>query len=62
MITKDMVQNGTDFGDAVSKQLLGFNIFNPDEPALDEDGQPIKPDEVYNSDDVVMLKGNNPET
>ena len=61
MITKDMVQNGTDFGDAVSKQLLGFNIFNPDEPVLDEDGQPIKPDETYSSDDVAMLKGTNPE-
>ena len=61
MITKDMMQNGTDFGDAVSKQLLGFNIFNPDEPALDEDGQPIKPDETYTSEDIAKIKGTNPE-
>lgn len=53
MITHDMISNGTDFKSAVSKQLLGFDIFNPDEPALDEDGNPIKPDEKFTKEDMA---------
>ena len=44
MITYDMVANGTGFKEAVSNQVLGFNIFDDSEPAVDEDGNPIKPD------------------
>lgn len=57
MITKDMVENDTEFGSAVSKQLLGFDIFSDTEPALDEDGKPIQPDEEYNSDDLAKSQG-----
>ena len=41
-----MLKNGTDFKSAVSKQILGTDIFNPDEVAYDENGNPIKPDET----------------
>lgn len=57
MITKDMLENNTDFSSAVSKQLLGFDIFSDTEPALDEDGKPIQPDEEYNSDDLAKSQG-----
>jgi len=40
----DMVVNGTDFGSAVSKQILGFDIFDDNEPAINDNGEPIKPD------------------
>lgn len=45
-IAADMLKNGTDFKSAVSKQILGTDIFNPDEVAYDENGNPIKPDET----------------
>lgn len=45
MIAKDMY-NGTSFESAVSRQILGFDLFNEDEPILDEDGNPVKPDEM----------------
>ena len=46
MIAKDMIQNGTSFASAVSIQILGYDLFNDDEPILDEDGNPVKPDEM----------------
>lgn len=46
MVAKDMIQNGTSFQSAVSRQILGFDLFNDDEPILDEDGNPVKPDEI----------------
>ena len=46
MIAKDMLQNGTSFASAVSRQILGYDLFNDDEPVLDEDGNPVKPDEM----------------
>ena len=46
MIAKDMIQNGTSFQSAVSRQILGYDLFNDDEPILDEDGNPVKPDEI----------------
>ncbi len=46
MIAKDMIQNGTSFASAVSRQVLGFDLFNEDEAVLDENGNPVKPDEM----------------
>lgn len=46
MIAKDMIQNGFSFQSAVSRQILGFDVFNDEEPILDEDGNPIRPDEL----------------
>ena len=40
-----MFHDGLSFKSAVSKQILGFDIFNDNEPAIDPDtGEPIKPD------------------
>jgi len=52
MIAKDMITNGTDFKSAVSKQILGFDLFS-DEAVIDEDGNIVKPDE-----DIVNVKSN----
>ena len=40
----DMYTNGTSFKSAVSKQILGFDVFDNDAPILDEDGNALKPD------------------
>ncbi len=50
MIVIDMIKNDTTLESAISKQVLGFDLFNDDEPVLDEDGNPIKPDEETNYD------------
>lgn len=50
MIVIDMVKNDTTLESAISKQILGFDLFNDDEPVLDEEGNPIKPDEDLNYD------------
>jgi len=39
-----MLHDNLSFKSAVSKQILGFDIFNKDEAAVDENGNPIKPD------------------
>ncbi len=52
MIAKDMITNGTDFKSAVSKQILGFDLFS-DDAVLDEDGNVVKPDE-----DIVNVESN----
>lgn len=45
MIAADMFKNGTSLESAISKQILGFDLFNDDAPVVDEEGNPIKPDE-----------------
>lgn len=50
MVVIDMIKNDTTLESAISKQVLGFDLFNDDEPVLDEDGNPIKPDEDINYD------------
>jgi hypothetical protein len=46
MIAKYMAVDGMDFKGAASKAIIGFNLFDDDEVAIDEDGVPVKPDEV----------------
>jgi hypothetical protein len=60
MIAKDMAMNGTDFDSAVSKQLLGFDLFADDAVALDEEGNPIKPD--VDVDEAISVKEEVKET
>lgn len=43
MIGKYMY-DGLDFKSAVSKQILGFDLFDPYDPGLGDDGEPIEPD------------------
>jgi hypothetical protein len=45
MIGKDMLTNGTSLSSAISKQILGFDLFSDDDVPKDENGNPIKPDE-----------------
>lgn len=45
MCIKYMAVDGLDLKSAVSKAVLGFDLFNNDDPAVDENGEPIKPDE-----------------
>ena len=46
MVIKYMTVDSLEFKSAVSKAVLGFDLFNDDEPVLDENGEPIKPDEM----------------
>jgi len=41
----DVFHNGTSLKSAISKQILGFDLFSKDDVPKDEDGNPIKPDE-----------------
>lgn len=52
MIAKLMFDDGLDFKSAVSKHILGYDLFNDDEPILDEDGNPVKPDELSSEEFV----------
>lgn len=45
MAIKYMTVDGLSFTSAVSKAVLGFDLFNNDDVAVDKDGNPIKPDE-----------------
>lgn len=45
MAIKYMTVDGLDLKSAVSKAVLGFDLFNDDDPPVDENGDPIKPDE-----------------
>lgn len=45
VIAKDMISNGTDFKSAVSKQILGFDLYSDYSVAADDNGKLIKPDE-----------------
>ena len=42
---KYMTVDGLSIGSAVSKAVLGFDLFDDNDPAVDENGEPIKPDE-----------------
>lgn len=42
---KYMTIDGLDLKSAVSKAVLGFDLFNDDDPPVDENGDPIKPDD-----------------
>lgn len=45
MAIKYMTIDGLDLKSAVSKAVLGFDLFNDDDPPVDENGDPIKPDD-----------------
>lgn len=45
MAIKYMTVDGLSFTSAVSKAVLGFDLFNNDDVPIDNDGNPIKPDE-----------------
>ena len=53
-IYQDM-QNGMELKNAVSKNLLGFDVFGDDLP-VDENGNPIKPDENIDKKDIEKEK------
>ena len=42
---KYMTVDNLSIGSAVSKAVLGFDLFDDNDPAIDENGEPIKPDE-----------------
>lgn len=44
-IIKYMTTDGLSLKSAISKQLLGFDLFDDSDAAVDENGNPIKPDE-----------------
>lgn len=44
MVIKYMVSDKMDFKGAVSKAVIGFNIFDDSDTPVDENGDPIKPD------------------
>ena len=45
MAIKYMTIDGLDLKSAVSKAVLGFDLFNDNEPVVDENGDPVKPDD-----------------
>lgn len=45
MAIKYMTIDGLDLKSAVSKAVLGFDLFNDNDPVVDENGEPIKPDD-----------------
>nr|DAF06431.1 MAG TPA: Chitinase A [Caudoviricetes sp.] len=45
MAIKYMTIDGLDLKSAVSKAVLGFDLFNENDPVIDENGEPVKPDE-----------------
>lgn len=61
MIGYDMYENGTSLKSAISKQIIGFDIFSDEEAAKDDDGNLIKPDEPKIKDDNVVKQINNTE-
>lgn len=58
MITKLMI-GGLALNSAISKQILGFDLFNDDDPAVDEQGEPIKPDEPDTEKEIERAEKNN---
>ena len=58
MCIKYMAVDGLDLKSAVSKAVLGFDLFNDDDPVLDENGEPVKPDEpdVAKKKDEILSK------
>ena len=59
MVIKYMVSDKMDFKGAVSKAIIGFNVFDDFDTPVDEDGNPIKPDipvstkNKYDDDDYI---------
>lgn len=45
MAIKYMAVDGLDLKSAISKAVLGFDLFNDNDPVVDENGDPVKPDE-----------------
>lgn len=45
MAIKYMTIDGLDLKSAVSKAVLGFDLFNDNDPVVDENGDPVKPDD-----------------
>lgn len=62
-ITYDMVSNGTDLKSAISKQILGFDLFDDNDLPKDENGNLIKPDEstlqTESEEDTGIIKATN---
>ena len=52
----DMIANGTPFKSAVSKQVLGFDIFDDETPVVNPDGKLVKPDIQTSAIKVVEHK------
>lgn len=50
--------NGMSLKSAISKQILGFDLFNAEEEAKDEDGNPIKPDGIAEEEQSTTIKDN----
>lgn len=55
-ISYDVFMNGTELKSAISKQVLGFDLFNDDAIALDENGNEIKPVEKDVTDTTSIVK------
>ncbi len=58
-ITYDVMVNGTELKSAISKQVLGFDLFNDNDIPKDEDGNEIKPDDnldITNTASIVKTK------
>lgn len=45
MVSKYMISDNLSFQSAVSKQLLGFDLWDDNQPVLDDRGEPVKPDD-----------------
>lgn len=60
-----MLATGLTLKSAISKQLLGFDLFDDNEAAVDENGEPIKPDEdvkeTSKEEDLVQYDQNTRE-
>lgn len=58
-ISYDVFVNGTELKSAISKQVLGFDLFSDDAIAIDENGNELKPDEnTDNVNNTSLVKGN----
>lgn len=58
-ITYDVMVNGTELKSAISKQVLGFDLFSDSDVPKDEDGNEIKPDDnldITNTTSIVKPK------
>ena len=58
-ITYDVMANGTDLKSAISKQILGFDLFSDTDMPVDEDGNVIKPEvntDTTNPTSIVKSK------
>ena len=60
-ITYDVFVNGTELKSAVSKQILGFDLFSDTDVPRDEDGNEIKPDDNLDITDTTSIVKNKDE-